>query len=245
MIPCDEQTAIEECDNLILSGKGGMIFTPNPTILYNAKEDPELQKILSSADVCLCDGVGVALGARILGYGKIPRVCGVDYGEKIAELCARRGYSLYLLGGERGVAERAAKNLIAKYSSLKIAGTHHGYYEREWRLLSEISLAEPQVIFVCLGSPKQEKFIYYNQKNLASSVMLGLGGSLDIYAGEKKRCPRILRSLCMEWAYRLVREPKRIKKAHLLAFAKSVALERFSVKFHKKSDKITRKKVKS
>ncbi len=237
----DEKSAIEKTDSLILSGRGGMVFTPNPTILQASRHSPEMQKILSSADVSICDGIGLSLGARLLGYGKIERVCGIDYGEKIAELCAKKGYSLYLLGGERGVAEKAAKALTSKYEGLKIAGTHHGYFDVEWRVLAEISLAEPQVIFVCLGSPKQEKFIYYNQKNLSSSVMVGLGGSLDVYSGEKRRCPRLLRRCGFEWAYRLCREPKRIKRSHLFAFARDVISERFSVKIHKKTEKISKK----
>lgn len=241
----DMKEALENIDELVLSGKGGMVFTPNATMLYNASISPELQKILSSADICLCDGVGVSVGARLLGYGRLSRTCGVDYGEKVAELCAKRSYSLYLLGGKRGVAESAARNLVKKYPDLRIAGTHHGYYDEEWRLLSEISLAEPQVIFVCLGSPLQEKFIYYNKKLLSGAVMVALGGSLDIYSGQKKRAPRIFRMLGLEWAYRMIKEPDRIKKNHLFAFTRALARERFCVKIHKKDKKKLKEKVKS
>ncbi len=243
--PLDMSSALERADELIASGVGGSVYTPNATMLYNAKSSPEERRILESADICLCDGVGVSLGARLLGKGRIPRVCGVDFGEKIAELCEKKGYSLYLLGGKRGIAEGAARALISKYPTLKIAGTHHGYFDSEWRVLSEISLASPQVIFVCLGSPAQEKFIYYNQRYLDGALMLGLGGSLDVYSGNVKRAPKIFRALGLEWAYRLAREPERIKRARIFAFAREVLAEGFSVKIHKNKAKNERKKVKS
>ena len=243
--PLDMAAAEERAHELITSGKGGIVCTPNATMLYNAKNSNELKKILENADICLCDGVGVSLGARILGKGKLSRVCGVDYGEKIAELCAKKGYTLYLFGGKRGIAEKAARALIEKYPALKIAGTHHGYFEDEWRVVSEISLASPQVIFVCLGSPMQESFIYRNFRHFDGALMLGLGGSLDVYAGEVKRAPKIFRVLGFEWAYRLLKEPKRIKKTHLFSFAREVLYERFSVKIHKNGAQRERKKVKS
>ncbi len=237
-------SAVESAHELIASGKGGVVYTPNATILYNAKYSNELKKILDSADISLCDGVGVSLGARILGKGKIPRVCGVDYGEKIAELCAKKGYSLYLLGGKRSIAEKAAIALQNKYENLKIAGTHHGYFDDEWRVVSEISLASPQVIFVCLGSPMQEYFIHRNFHYFDGALMLGLGGSLDIYAEEVKRAPKLLRKVGLEWAYRIAKEPERMKKTHLFSFALEVLKERFSVKIHKNGRERERKKVK-
>ena len=243
--PQDMAGAVESAHELIASGKGGAVYTPNATMLYNAKHSLELKKILESADICLCDGVGVSLGARILGKGKIPRVCGVDYGEKIAELCARKGYTLYLLGGKRGIAEKAAKALQNKNPTLRIAGTHHGYFEDDWRVISEISLASPQVIFVCLGSPMQECFIHRNSHYFDGALMLGLGGSLDVYAKEVKRAPRLFRVMGLEWAYRIAKEPERLKKTHLFSFAKEVVFERFSVKIHKNSRERERKKVKS
>ena len=238
-------TAIERAHELVASGKGGTVYTPNATMLYNAKHSSELKKIIEGADICLCDGVGVSLGARILGKGKIPRVCGVDYGEEIAKLCAKKGYTLYLLGGKRGISEKAAKALQNKYPTLRIAGTHHGYFEDEWRVVSEISLASPQVIFVCLGSPMQEYFIHRNFHCFDGALMLGLGGSLDVYAGEVKRAPKLLRVMGLEWAYRIAKEPQRAKKTHLFSFAKAVFFERFSVKIHKNSRERERKKVKS
>lgn len=243
--PYDMQSALERTEEMIISETGGMIFTPNATMLYNASRSPQDAEILSSADVCLCDGVGVTQACRIIEGRSLPRVCGVDFGERVAQLCARRGYSLYLLGGKRGVAEQAAARLQKKYKGLIIAGTHHGYYEKEWQLLSEIALASPDVLFVCLGSPRQERFIYYNRRILPHCVMLGLGGSLDIYSGEKKRAPKIFRRLGLEWAYRLSKERDRIKKSHLLAFSFAVLKERFCAKVHKNSDKRERKKVKS
>ena len=125
---------------------------------------------------------------------------------------------------------RNAAALMERYPDLKIAGTHSGFFEQEWRVVSEVSLSGAQVLYVCLGSPKQEKFIYYNQKYLSEVLMLGLGGSLDIYAEKKKRAPVFFRKTGLEWAYRIAREPRRLKKVRLLSFVFSVIRERFTVK---------------
>lgn len=224
------EEALERAEELIISGKGGKIFTPNATMIERAKKDAEFSRILNSSSFSLCDGIGGSLASFILGKGRLRRVCGVELGERLAELCAKKGYTLYLLGGETGIAERAARNLIERYPDLKIAGTHGGFFEQEWRVVSEISLSGAQVLYVCLGSPKQEKFIYYNQKYLSDVLMLGLGGSLDIYAEKKKRAPAFFRKTGLEWVYRIAKEPHRLKSTKLLSFVFSVIFERFAVK---------------
>ena len=224
------EEALERAEELIISGKGGKIFTPNATMIERAKKDAEFSRILNSSSFSLCDGIGGSLASFILGKGRLRRVCGVELGERLAELCAKKGYTLYLLGGEIGIAERAARNLIERYPDLKIAGTHGGFFEQEWRVVSEISLSGAQVLYVCLGSPKQEKFIYYNQKYLSDVLMLGLGGSLDIYAEKKKRAPAFFRKTGLEWVYRIAKEPHRLKSTKLLSFVFSVIFERFAVK---------------
>ena len=222
--------ALERAEELIISGKGGKIFTPNATMIEMAKNDADFSRILNSSSFSVCDGIGGSIASFILGHGALRRVCGVELGERLAELCAKKGYSLYLLGGEAGVSELAARNLIARYPDLKIAGTHNGFFEQEWRVVSEISLSGAQVLYVCLGSPKQEKFIYYNQKYLSDVLMLGLGGSLDVYAEKKKRAPAFFRKTGLEWAYRIANEPHRLKRTKLLSFVFSVIREKFSVK---------------
>ena len=236
------EEALERAEELIISGKGGKIFTPNATMIERAEKDAEFSRILNSSSFSVCDGIGCSLASFILGKGRLRRVCGVELGERLAELCAEKGYTLYLLGGETGIAERAARNLIERYPDLKIAGTHGGFFEQEWRVVSEISLSGAQVLYVCLGSPKQERFIYYNQKYLSDVLMLGLGGSLDIYAKKKKRAPAFFRKTGLEWAYRIAKEPHRLKSTRLLSFAFSVILERFAVKnIQNKQEKFVKK----
>ncbi len=238
-----KEEALELAEELIISEKGGMIFTPNPTIIEYAKGDKEFLRILNSASLSLCDGIGVSISSLVLGKGRLLRVCGVDFGEALARLCAEKGYSLYLLGGEEGVADEAARNLVSLYPRLKIAGTHDGYFEDEWEVVSEISLSGAEVLYVCLGSPKQEKFIYYNQKYLPDVLMLGLGGSIDVYSHNKKRAPVFLQKIGLEWVYRMVKEPKRLKKAKVFSFVFSVFCERFGIKKCQKSEGKLAKKV--
>ena len=239
----EKEEALDAAEELIISGKGGMIFTPNPTMIEYARGDGEFSRILNSASLSLCDGIGVSLASFLLGKGMIKRICGVDFGEALAKVCAEKGYSLYLLGGEAGVADKAAKKLISRYPSLRIAGTHDGYFENEWDVISEISLSGAEVLYVCLGSPKQERFIYYNRKYLPDILMIGLGGSLDIYSENKRRAPIFLRKIGLEWAYRIIKEPKRLKKARVLSFILSVLFSRLGIKKHQKNERNLAKKV--
>ena len=234
--------ALEKTEELIISGRGGRIFTPNANIIEYADKNKDFLKILNSASLSLCDGIGVSIGAFLLGCGRVRRICGVDFGFALAELCAKKGYTLYLLGGKEGVALEAARSLTKRFPSLKIAGTHDGYFEDEIEVLSEISLSGAQVLYVCLGSPKQEEFIYNNQKYLSDTLMVGLGGSIDIYSGKVRRAPKLLRKLGFEWLYRIVTEPSRLKKAKMFSFAMSVLKKRFFVKNADKSAKIFLKK---
>jgi N-acetylglucosaminyldiphosphoundecaprenol N-acetyl-beta-D-mannosaminyltransferase len=239
----ERNEALDTAEELIISGKGGMIFTPNPAMIEYARKDKEFFRILNSASLSLCDGIGVSLASFFLGKGIIKRICGVDFGEALAKVCAEKGYSLYLLGGEEGVADKAAKNLISKYSGLRIAGTHDGYFENEWDVISEISLSGAEVLYVCLGSPKQERFIYYNRKYLPEVLMIGLGGSIDIYSENKRRAPVFLRKLGLEWVYRIIKEPKRLKKARVISFTLSVIFSRFGIKKRQKFERKLVKKV--
>lgn len=238
-----KEEALEHAEELIISGKGGTVFTPNPSMIEYARRDKELMRILNSASLSLCDGVGVSVSSFILGKGRLFRVCGVDFGEALARLSAEKGYSLYLLGGEEGVAEKAARNLISRYPRLKIAGTHDGYFEDEWEVVSEILLSGAEVLYVCLGSPKQERFIYYNKKYLPDVLMIGLGGSLDIYSENKRRAPAFLQRIGLEWAYRIAKEPSRLKRTKVFSFAFSVLRERLGIKKYQKREINIAKKV--
>ena len=204
-------------ENMLNTRRGATVFTPNGEIIYKIRNDGEMKKSFESADLSLPDGVSVLLGARLLGYQIPSRLSGIDTAEFILELADRKKLSVYLLGGENGVADAAAIRLRDNYPSLTVSGIHHGFFlpdsDEEKQILREIRNKAPDILFVCLGAPAQEKWITKNSPTLPSlRLSMGLGGSLDVWSGNKKRAPRLFRSLGLEWLYRIFQSPDRIKR---------------------------------
>jgi len=206
-------------DILIANLKNGTqaaLYTPNSEIVQSCIDSPELYEIINSGDLIIPDGIGVVKAGRILGtpfeYGK---VAGIEVGEELIRRVAGTDYKVYFLGGKPGIAETAAKTLCEKYGDISFVGCADGYFnkngEENDRVIEAINLSGADILFVCLGAPTQEKWIYDNRSRLTSvKLMLALGGSLDGYAGVVKRAPKIFISLGLEWFYRLLCDPKRI-----------------------------------
>lgn len=214
-IPFDNvtmQEALEASDRL-LAGKGASYgVTPNSEMVYESLFDDELRCVLCQADLVLPDGAGVVLGARMLGTPLKERVAGIDFALELMERHRDSGKTFYFLGGKPGVAEAAAEKMRAKYPGLRICGTADGYFTDEAAAVADINEKKPDVLFVCLGFPKQEKFMHHHRRELQVGLMLGLGGSLDGFAGNVKRAPKWMIRCNLEWFYRLIKEPKRIKR---------------------------------
>lgn len=197
-----------------------LIVTPNSEIVLNAKKDPSILKVILSADLVIPDGIGLVYASKILGEPLTERVTGIDFLEHILIDLTDRGESVFFLGskpgqnGEPGVAQLAAANMQKKYPSLKVAGTHHGYYkpEEEEALVEEINRSGAEFLCVATGSPKQEQFIYNHRNQLKPRVGIGVGGSLDVWAGTLKRAPEFYQKHGLEWLYRLIQEPSRYKR---------------------------------
>lgn len=194
------------------------LFTPNSEIVQTCIETPELYDVINSAELVIPDGIGVVKAAKILGtpFGA-GKIAGIEVGEALIQRLAGTGYTVYLMGGKPGVAEEAGKKLAEKYPGLQFAGFHDGYFQKEGEendaVVAKINESGADVLFVCLGAPTQEKWIYNNRAKLTTvSAMLGLGGSLDGYAGIVKRAPKIFINLGLEWFYRLLCEPWRFKR---------------------------------
>ncbi|MBR7185603.1 MAG: WecB/TagA/CpsF family glycosyltransferase [Clostridia bacterium] len=191
------------------------VFTPNSEIVQLCIEAPEHYALINSADLIIPDGIGVIKASRILGTPLKEKVAGIELGERTLALAAEQGYSVYFLGAKPGVAEQAAAKMKEKYPTLTVAGTHDGYFKKEGNenesVLSAIRAAAPDVLYVCLGVPAQEKWIAANREALAGvKLCLALGGSLDVWAGNVKRAPKLFIKLGLEWFYRLCKEPRRI-----------------------------------
>jgi len=207
------ERAVAQACELIDSGSKAYIVTPNPEIIWMARRDSALLRAVNGAELVLSDGIGVIMGARILGTplrgGRVP---GIDFATALFEKMAQTGGSVFLMGAKPGVAELAANKLMEKYPGLDIAGVADGYFTEDEPVIEKINSTHPDLLLVCLGSPKQELWMAENLGRLSVKLCAGLGGSLDVFAGNVKRAPALFRKLGMEWLYRLFREPRRITR---------------------------------
>ncbi len=197
------------CEELMLEEKNHMVVTPNAEIGYMASKDIKLARILNRADVVVADGVGVVYASRIYRTPVKAKVPGVELGVKVLENAAKSGRGVFFLGAKPGVGDMAAAKISEKIPGINFVGIRDGYFKSDEEVINEINASGAEILFVCLGAPKQEFWMAENFDKLNCRLMLGLGGSLDSYAGTVKRAPDIFIKLGLEWFYRLLKEPKR------------------------------------
>lgn len=222
--------AVKQIEVFIQEMQPAYIVTLNAEIAYQARNDKPLRDIINSAQMVTADGIGSVWAARQMGYPVPERVTGIDLLYILCQRAAECGWSVYLLGAAPGVAEAAASSLCNTYPGLQIAGAHHGYFKDEEipNLIERIKDCRPSILLAALGAPKQEYFINRYQKELEIPVCIGVGGSFDVVAGYKKRAPQLFIKLNLEWLYRLLAEPNRIKRQLVLPkFALAVLRQRF------------------
>lgn len=212
-VPFDNVTmdeALSAADRLLEQPGASICVTPNSEMVYESLSDDTLRSILCQADLILPDGAGVVLGAKILGSPLKQKVAGIDFARNLMARSAGSSRSFYFLGAKPGIAELAAEKLRASYPGLNICGMQDGYFQDEAQVVRAINEKKPDVLFVCLGFPKQETFMWTHRKELDVGLMIGLGGSLDGFAGTVKRAPQWMIRCNLEWLYRLIKEPRRI-----------------------------------
>ena len=190
------------------------VVTPNGEFALAAKRNPAFLDAINSARIILPDGISVVLAAKIIGRPLGGKVAGIHFAERLCAAMGCEGKRLYILGAKPGVAKKAAENLKAKYPGLFIAGTQDGYYklEDEPAVVQAITEAEADALFIAMGAPRSELFAMQYGEAMGVSVMAGIGGSVDIFAGVSRRAPAIFVKLGLEWFYRLCKEPWRIKR---------------------------------
>jgi len=187
------------------------IATINPEFVMTAQKDADFLEVLNRSDLNVADGVGLQFAAKILKLDIGPRITGVDLTRGLARLSSEKGYSIYFLGGAEGVAEKAAHRLKNSYTKLRIAGTYAGTPD-EPGIVDRINESNADILLVAFGAPKQDKFIFSNKGKLNVKIAMGVGGTFDYIAGIVPYAPRWVRQIGQEWMYRLIKQPKRIKR---------------------------------
>ena len=212
------EEALNRAEVLMAEGGPHLVVTPNAEIVQQANGDPEFFDLIAGADLVIPDGIGVIYASKILGRPLKERVPGVDFASGLMARMATKGQKLFLLGAKPGVAEEAAARLTAAHPGLVICGTHDGYFKEDGPVVEAIKASGADVVFVCLGAPKQEKWIRRNGEATGASLLIGLGGSLDVFAGRVERAPEVWQKMGMEWLYRALKEPVRLKRVAKLPF---------------------------
>lgn len=211
--------AVSKVREFVKSDRFHSVYTPNPEFVMLAQEDKEFHKILQEADLVVPDGIGVVIASRIKKNPLPERVPGYDLAQNTMKEAVEQGYKYYFFGGKPGVADEAAAKMRETYPGIQIVGTHDGYFKPadEPAIIADINESGANILLVCLGAPKQEKWIEANKAALTNvRVAMGLGGSLDGMAGRVKRAPMIFQKLGLEWFYRLLKQPSRFVRMLVL-----------------------------
>jgi len=206
-----------------------LVATTNPEFIMRARRDPEFRRVLEHSALCVPDGIGLVWALRRQGVDQQERVAGSDLVPALADLCARRGWRPFLLGARPGVGAEAARRLEKRYPGLRVAGTHAGspLPADDEETLRRIEAARPDLLLVGYGHPRQEFWVERNRDRLAVPVAIGVGGTFDFLAGRVKRAPEIVRRVHLEWFWRLLLQPWRIRRMWVLpVFALAVARRR-------------------
>lgn len=183
----------------------------NPLIIMNYYQNEKYKQIFNQEKYQIPDGIGIVLASKMKKKIIKNRITGIDLMEKICETASKKGKTIFLCGAKPGVAIKASNVLIKKYHNLHIAGVCDGYITEE-EMIKQINLVKPDILFVALGSPKQEEFIVKNRKNLNVKILMPVGGSFDVISGNIKRASKKIQKLHLEWLYRMLKEPGRIKQ---------------------------------
>ncbi len=189
------------------------IVTVNPETLMIAEKDLELKEILEDDNVSfVSDGIGVVKAAKMIGVDVKERIPGVEIAEKLFEFANESKKSLYLFGAKQEVLNNLKEKIEKIYPNIKLLGMTNGYVENKDEEFQKIIKKEPDIVLVALGIPAQEKLIYKYFKDFKKGIFVGVGGSFDVLSETKKRAPQIFIKTNTEWLYRILKEPKRIKR---------------------------------
>ena len=199
--------------NNLVKNKKMFIVTANPETMMKSETDTELNKLLNDKDTILVpDGIGVVKASKMIGYDVKERIAGIDIANTLLDYGNKLKKTIYLFGSKQEIIDSMKDVLKEKYPNLKLVGSSNGYVQDKDKVFEEMSKLKPDIILVALGIPLQEKLIYKHLSLFDKGIFVGVGGSFDVISGHKKRAPKIFIKLNLEWLYRIICEPKRLKR---------------------------------
>ena len=217
--------AVSVLEESITSGEQAFVVTANAEIIMMCQEDAGYKKIVSQdAQLVLPDGAGAVWAGRHLGYKVPERVAGFDLYCQLLDKAAQKGYKAFFFGGSPGIAEAAQAKSEELYPGVQVVGCRNGYFKEEesQAIIDEINASGADMLFAALGAPKQEKWLVRYREQLKPKILMGIGGSFDVFAGKMERAPKWMQDASLEWLFRLYKQPSR--------FMRMMALPKFVLK---------------
>lgn len=208
-----EESFYEILEKNLSQNKKTFIVTANPETFMMSEKDEEMRKLLLDNDTFLVpDGIGIVKAARMINYDVKERITGIDIANELLKLGNKQKKSIYLFGAKQEVIDSMEKILKESYPNLNLVGMSNGYEKDKDKIFEKIVKTKPDIVLVALGIPLQEKLIYKHLDKFDKGIFVGVGGSFDVISGHKKRAPKIFIKLNLEWLYRILKEPKRLKR---------------------------------
>ena len=208
-----EESFYEILEKNLSQNKKTFIVTANPETFMMSEKDEEMRKLLLDNDTFLVpDGIGIVKAARMINYDVKERITGIDIANELLKLGNKQKKSIYLFGAKQEVIDSMEKVLKESYPKLNLVGMSNGYEKDKDKIFEKIVKTKPDIVLVALGIPLQEKLIYKHLDKFDKGIFVGVGGSFDVISGHKKRAPKIFIKLNLEWLYRILKEPKRLKR---------------------------------
>ena len=208
-----EESFYEILEKNLSQNKKTFIVTANPETFMMSEKDEEMRKLLLDNDTFLVpDGIGIVKAAGMINYDVKERITGIDIANELLKLGNKQKKSIYLFGAKQEVIDSMEKVLKESYPNLNLVGMSNGYEKDKDKIFEKIVKTKPDIVLVALGIPLQEKLIYKHLDKFDKGIFVGVGGSFDVISGHKKRAPKIFIKLNLEWLYRILKEPKRLKR---------------------------------
>jgi N-acetylglucosaminyldiphosphoundecaprenol N-acetyl-beta-D-mannosaminyltransferase len=218
--------AVERAEQAIHTRETCQHVAINAAKLVKYQHDETLRSALDGCELATADGQAVVWASRLLGRPLPERVAGIDLMEALLHVAGAKGYRVFLLGARPAVVDRARQDIVTRFPELVVAGSHHGYFrtDEEDEVVALVAAAAPDILFVALETPAKELFLARNRARLGIPFVMGVGGALDVLAGERRRAPEAFQRLGLEWLFRLSQDPRRLARRYVVGNAKFIWL---------------------